>query len=243
MQVSIITAFLAGLLSFLSPCVLPLVPGYLSFISGVSLEEMKGGQVQATRSRILKKVALNSLLFIFGFSFIFILLGASATFIGGFLQSKMAMLSKIAGVVIIIFGLHMAGAFNLKFLQYEKRFHAQKKPLTLLGSFLVGMAFAFGWSPCIGPILAAILIYAGAQETVHIGILLLASYSLGLAIPFFITGIAVNTFFSIFKRIKKYMRIIEIIAGVFLIILGFLIFTNKTGLLMNKLTFLQKFTI
>jgi len=241
MQVSFLTAFLAGLLSFLSPCVLPLVPGYISFISGISLDEIRSSQDKQQHRKALKKVALNSLLFIFGFSFIFVLLGASATFIGGFLQSKMAMLSKIAGVVIIIFGLHMTGAFNIKFLEYEKRFHAQKKPLTLLGSFLVGMAFAFGWSPCIGPILAAILFYASTQETVYQGIGLLASYSLGLGIPFFIAGLAVNAFFGIFTWFKRYLRTIEIIAGIFLIILGILIFTNQLQTIAGKITFLPQF--
>jgi cytochrome c-type biogenesis protein len=243
MQVSFLTAFLAGLLSFISPCVLPLVPGYISFISGVSLEEMKGTDDKSIRSRILKKVVINSLLFILGFSIIFVLLGASATFIGGFLQSKMAILSKIAGVIVIIFGLHTAGVFNIKFLQYEKRFHAQKKPLTLLGSLLIGMAFAFGWSPCIGPILATILFYASTQEKVYQGIGLLACYSLGLGIPFFIAGIAVNAFFGIYNWMKKHLRIIELIAGIFLIILGVLIFTNQLQTVAGKITFLQKFTL
>ncbi|MCX7919134.1 MAG: cytochrome c biogenesis protein CcdA [bacterium] len=243
MQVSLITAFIAGLLSFISPCVLPLVPGYISFISGVSLEEMKRTNDVSNRSRILKKVAINSVLFILGFSIVFILLGATATYIGGFLQSKMNVLSKIAGVVVIIFGLHTAGLFNIKFLQYEKRFQTRGKPLTLIGSLLIGMAFAFGWSPCIGPILAAILVYASTQETVYQGIGLLASYSLGLGIPFFIAGLAVNVFFGVFNWMKKYLHAIEIIAGVFLIVLGILIFTNQLQVLAAKITFFEKFNL
>lgn len=243
MPVSFLTAFLAGLLSFLSPCVLPLVPGYISFISGVSLEEMKDNQDKEQRIKVLKKVAINSLLFIFGFSLIFVLLGASATFIGGFLQSNLRRLSKIGGVIIIIFGLHTTGVFKIKFLQYEKRFHTQKRPIPLIGSVLVGIAFAFGWSPCIGPILGAILVYASTQETVYQGIGLLGSYSLGLGIPFFIAGIAVNAFFSIFNWLKKYMRTIELIAGIFLILFGILIFMNKLAVLASKFTFLQKFAL
>jgi cytochrome c-type biogenesis protein len=243
MQVSFLTAFLAGILSFLSPCVLPLVPGYLSFISGVSLEEMSREQGKAFRYKVFKKVAFNSVLFIFGFSLVFILLGASATYIGGFLRTKVLLLNKIAGIIIIIFGLHTAGVFKIRFLQYEKRFHAQQKPLTWVGSILVGMAFAFGWSPCIGPILAGILVYASTQETVKRGIVLLASYSLGLGIPFFIAGIAVNSFLSVFKWMKKYLRTIEIIAGIFLVLLGILIFMNKLGILISKFSFLQKFTM
>ncbi|MFB3894678.1 MAG: cytochrome c biogenesis CcdA family protein [bacterium] len=242
-QVSILTAFIAGFLSFLSPCVLPLVPGYLSFISGVSLDEIRNSQDKHLHRKAIKKVAINSLLFILGFSIIFILLGASATFIGGFLRTKMMILSKIAGVIIIIFGLHIIGIFKLKFLLYEERFHFKNKPLSWLGTILVGMAFSFGWSPCIGPILAAILFYASTQETVYQGIGLLLGYSMGLGIPFFIAAITVNTFLGLFNWLKKYMRVIEIISGIFLILFGILILMNKLQYLASKFMFLQRFTI
>lgn len=242
-EVSLLTAFVAGLLSFLSPCVLPLVPGYLSFISGVSLDEIRSSQDKQQHRKALKKVAINALLFILGFSIIFILLGASATFIGGFIRSKMAILSKIAGIIIIIFGLHIAGVFKIKFLLYEERFHVQKRPLSWIGTILVGMAFSFGWSPCIGPILAAILFYASTQETVYQGIGLLMSYSLGLGIPFFVAGVAVNAFLGFFNWLKKYMRVIEIISGIFLILFGILILLNKLQYLASEFSFFQKFTI
>jgi cytochrome c-type biogenesis protein len=242
-EVSILTAFFAGLLSFLSPCVLPLVPGYLSFISGVSLDEIRDSQDKLLHRKAIKKVALNSLLFILGFSIVFILLGASATFIGGFLRTQMAILSKIAGIFIIIFGLHIAGVFKIKYLLYEERFHFKKRPLSWIGTILVGMAFSFGWSPCIGPILMTILYYASTQETVYQGIGLLLSYSLGLGIPFFVAAIAVNAFLGLFNRLKKYMRIIEIISGIFLILFGILIMLNKLQYVASKFSFLQRFTI
>lgn len=226
-HVSWIAAFTAGIISFISPCVLPLIPAYLSFISGVSLEEMR--QQEGGRARVLRKVSLNAILFILGFSVVFILLGATATVLGQFLLSKLAILSKIGGVILVILGLHIAGVFRLKFLDYERRFHTSKKPIRGIGSFFVGMIFAFGWTPCIGPILAAILGYAGTKETVSQGILLLSIYSLGLGLPFFLAGIGINTFFSLFERlmrIKKFFRIIEIVSGVLLILVGVLIFTN-----------------
>ena len=233
-QVTIFMAFFAGIMSFLSPCVLPLVPAYLSFISGVSLDDLKGA---SNRSQILKKVSVNSIAFILGFSVIFILLGASATVIGQFLQQKMTIIIKVAGVIIILFGLHMIGIYRIKFLNYEKRFHSQSKPVGVIGSFVIGLAFAFGWTPCIGPILAGILLLASSQETIFHGISLLIAYSLGLGVPLFITGIGLNYFLSLFDQIKRHFRIIELVSGCFLIIVGVLIFTNYfsflSGLLMQ----------
>lgn len=223
-HVSLIAAFTAGLISFVSPCVLPLIPAYLSFISGVSLDEMR--RQEGGRAKVLKKVSLNALLFIMGFSVVFILLGATATVLGQFMLARLAILSKIGGVILVIFGLHLTGVFRLKFLEYEKRFHPTQKPLGMAGSFLVGVAFAFGWTPCIGPILAAILAFAGTRETVGQGILLLSVYSLGLGLPFFLAAIGINTFFGLFEKIRKHFRVIEIVSGVLLILVGVLIFTG-----------------
>lgn len=223
-EVSLFAAFFAGIISFVSPCVLPLIPGYLSFISGVSVEEMKDKDEKA---RVLKRVGLNSIFFILGFSVVFIFLGASATFLGKFLLSKLAILYKVAGAIIIIFGLHLLGLFKISFLNYEKRFHSRTKPLGFLGAFLVGLAFAFGWTPCIGPILAGILVLASNQETVWKGVALLSSYSLGLGIPFFLTGIGFNRFLGFSGWLKRHFRIIEIVSGVFLILVGLLIFFNS----------------
>jgi cytochrome c-type biogenesis protein len=233
-NVSLFAAFTAGLISFISPCVLPLIPAYLSFISGVSVEEMKS---QDRKSAVLKKVSLNTLLFILGFSLVFVALGASATFIGDFLLSKLSLFNKIAGVIIVLLGLHLLGVFRIPFLNYEKRFHTKSKPLGLLGSFLVGLAFAFGWTPCIGPILAGILLLASNQDTITKGVVLLSSYSLGLGIPFFVTAVSFHSFLSVFGWIKKHFRTIEIISGLFLIIIGFLIFigsfSSLTGFLVR----------
>lgn len=223
-NVSLFAAFTAGLISFISPCVLPLIPAYLSFISGVSVEEMKS---PGKKSEVLKKVSLNTVLFILGFSLVFVALGASATFIGDFLLSKLAIFNKIAGAIIMLLGLHLLGVFRIRFLNYEKRFHTRSRPLGPFGSFLVGLAFAFGWTPCIGPILAGILLVASNQDTVTKGVVLLSSYSLGLGIPFFVTAVSFHSFLSVFGWIKKHFRTVEIISGLFLIIIGFLIFTGS----------------
>jgi cytochrome c-type biogenesis protein len=232
-NISLLAAFTAGLISFISPCVLPLIPAYLSFISGVSVEEMKS---QDRKSEVLKKVSLNTILFVLGFSLVFVALGASATFVGDFLLSKLSLFNKIAGAIIMLLGLHLLGVFRIGFLNYEKRFHTRSRPLGPFGSFLVGLAFAFGWTPCIGPILAGILLVASNQDTVTKGVVLLSSYSLGLGIPFFVTAVSFHTFLSVFGWIKKHFRVVEIISGSFLIIIGFLIFigsfSSLTGFLL-----------
>jgi len=225
-NVSILAAFTAGIISFISPCVLPLIPGYLSFISGVSVEEMKS---QEKGSEAFKKVSLNTLLFVLGFSVVFTAMGASATFIGDFLLSRLSLFSKVAGAIIILLGLHIIGVFKVPFLNYEKRFHTRSKPLGLLGSFVVGLAFAFGWTPCVGPILGGILLLASHQDTVGKGIVLLSTYSLGLGIPFLITAVSFNTFLGIFGWARRHFRMIEIISGLFLITIGFLIFIGSFG--------------
>jgi cytochrome c-type biogenesis protein len=225
-NVSILTAFIFGIISFVSPCVLPIVPGYLSFISGYSFDEL----ISSSRPQLFKRVTLNSILFILGFSVIFVALGASATAIGQFMVQRLNLFSKIAGVIIIIFGLHMTGLFKIKFLNYEKKFHSEKK-IGPLGSFVAGLAFAFGWTPCIGPVLAAILTIAAQQSTIWKGIALLSVYSLGLGIPFLITSLSINAFLSFFRKFSKYIRWVEVTGGVLLIIVGILIMTNNLTVL------------
>jgi cytochrome c-type biogenesis protein len=246
-SVSLFAAFIAGLLSFISPCVLPLIPGYLSFISGVSLEEMRGGAAAVTAGggtvaavavapAVQRRVIVTSLFFILGFSLVFVSLGASATYLGSFLMERLTLLGKIAGVVIIIFGLHTMGVLRIGWLYQEKRFQASTRPTTMFGAMLVGIAFAFGWTPCIGPILAAILTVAAGEETVGEGIRLLAVYSAGLAIPFLMTAMAINSFFTAFAKIRRHYHAIEIASGVLMVIIGILIFTNRFTIIAQWLT-------
>jgi len=222
-NVSLLAAFGAGILSFVSPCVLPVVPGYLSFVSGATVDDLEKKGAGGRRWAIMADI----LFFVLGFSFVFVLLGASATAIGSFLLSKLSLLGKIAGVAVILLGLHMLGVFRLGFLYRERRFQAERKRIGLLGSFLVGMAFAFGWSPCIGPILGGILAYASTRETVGQGMVLLAAYSLGLGLPFIIAGLSIDAFFRVTSRFKRHFRAIEIASGALLIVIGVLIFTNQ----------------
>ena len=230
-NINIVTAFIFGLLSFISPCVLPIIPGYISFISGFTLDEMKSDNPSARRALIF-----NSLTFIAGFTLIFVIMGAAATSIGQLLNENLTLISKIAGVIIIIFGLHMIGIFKIGFLNYEKRFHLQEKKLGLLGSFTVGAAFAFGWTPCIGPVLAGILAIASQQETVYQGIILLLVYSLGLGIPFFLTAVSINKFFNVFNKIKRHFHTIEVVGGVMLVGVGILMFTNYLTIIASYLS-------
>jgi cytochrome c-type biogenesis protein len=221
--VSLAAAFLGGVLSFISPCVLPLVPGYLSFISGVSLDEWRGAGDTSGRARVF----LASIAFVAGFSVVFIALGASASVIGQWVGENLRALGKIGGVVIILFGLHTIGLLKIGWLYREKRVQTNTRPAGPVGAFLVGLAFAFGWTPCIGPILAAILAIAGTQQTVLQGVQLLAVYSLGLGLPFLATSLAVNRFFEAFARIRRHYKAIEVTAGSLMIAVGVLIFTDQ----------------
>jgi cytochrome c-type biogenesis protein len=231
-DVTLIAAFAAGFLSFVSPCVLPLIPGYISFVSGVSLEEMRADAAPTT-SRL--QVFLTSLAFVIGFSLVFVALGASATAVGKFLFARLPLFSKIAGAVLIVFGLHTMGVFRLAFLETEKRVHSQRKPAGPLGAMLVGVAFAFGWTPCIGPILGGILAIAGSKNSVAEGVTLLAVYSLGLGIPFLITSLAINQFFGAAKRIRKYYHAIELASGALLVVIGVLIISGELTIITRAL--------
>jgi len=222
-EISALIAFSAGLLSFVSPCVLPLVPSYLTYITGVSfkeLSELKG------KGKLRWSTTVHSLLFILGFSSVFILMGASASYLGQLLARYQDWIMKGGGILIILLGIHFTGIINLPFLQMEKRIELRKKPLGYLGSFLVGIIFAAGWTPCIGPILSTILIYASTSKNFTTGIFLLVVYSMGLGIPFFLSSLAFNSFLLTFEKMKRFMRVITIASGVFLIIIGILILTD-----------------
>ena len=243
-DISIYMAFAAGLISFLSPCVLPLVPGYISFISGVSFTEIRAQEgSEAFLKKEKRKILNNSIFFIIGFSAVFILLGASATWLGNLLTSKMSVLTRLAGLVIIFFGIYKMGLIRSNLFYKEARFEVKHKKFGYMGAALIGAAFAFGWTPCIGPILAGILAYAGTLEKVNQGVLLLAVYSLGLGIPFLLTAMGINRFWSFFSRIKKYIRILEVTGGAIMVILGLMIFTNKLILIPGLLPFLNKFAL
>jgi cytochrome c-type biogenesis protein len=222
---SIPAAFAAGLLSFLSPCVLPLVPAYLSYMSGVSVEEL----MEASHAEALKKTGLKSVLFVLGFSVVFIAMGATAASIGQFLAAQAILLMKVAGVIVIIFGLHMTGIFRIKALYSEHRFHSQLKTVSYAGSFLIGVMFAFGWTPCVGPVLAGILALAANSETVMRGVGLLAVYSLGLGLPFLIAGFATGTVLKALGRFRRHFRKIEVASGVLMILVGVVILTGNLG--------------
>jgi cytochrome c-type biogenesis protein len=234
-NITIIGAFVAGLLSFLSPCVFPLIPSYITYITGLSFADL---QAEHPSQQVRRQTIYHSLLFIAGFTSVFVLLGASATLIGGFLQQHMQAIRRVGGVLIILFGVHLTGIVPIHFLLGEKRLTIHRKPAGYLGSFLVGVAFSAGWTPCIGPILASILMVAATEETVLLGVVLLLAYSLGLAIPFFLAALAMHQFLAVFKRLKKYIRLFEIFTGVFLIIVGILLFGNYLTLLGSKITML-----
>jgi cytochrome c-type biogenesis protein len=239
-NVSAFAAFSAGLISFLSPCVLPLVPGYISMISGFSLDQLKTKENDTSLFRI---VLMNSIMFIVGFSITFILLGASASWIGQILASRMSLLRQLAGLVLIVFGIHLTGLFKINFLYRDKRFHNVEKPRGLLGALVLGLAFAFGWTPCIGPILAGILTIASTKENVTEGMFLLAVYSAGLGIPFLLTSIALNRFLGFYGRFKKHFHAVEVVSGALVIAIGVLIMTGSLTRLATYFTFLNRFAL
>ena len=228
-----LAAFVAGVLSFISPCVLPLIPGYLSYISGLTLDEMQGtgGASAAAVAASRRRVLIASIFFILGFSVVFVSLGAAASAIGQYLlepgTGRLRLVTKLAGAVVIVFGLHTMGVLRIDWLYSEKRVQVERKPRGVFGAFVVGLAFAFGWTPCIGPILSGILAIAASKDTVGQGIQLLAVYSLGLGIPFLITALALNHFFAAFAKIRRHYHKIEIASGLLLVAIGVLIFTDQ----------------
>lgn len=228
-DVGIFIALTAGIFSFLSPCVLPLVPSYLTFVTGMSLEDLQEGVDR-------RATLIHSVLFVSGFSLIFILLGASATFLGQFFKAYELWIARIGGVVIIALGLHLAGVFRLLPLMQEKRLHLANKPAGYLGTLGVGMAFGAGWTPCIGPVLGAILTYGFSQDTMWAGVGLLAVYSLGLAIPFLVAALALDWFLGAFKRFRKWIPVVEKASGILLILLGLLLLTGSFTVLSGWLT-------
>ena len=238
-ELSIPIAFVAGIASFLSPCVLPLVPGYISMLSGASIEELKSD----ASGQLLTRVLRNSLAFVAGFSLVFVLLGASATWVGQFLRAHQSTFNMIAGVIVVIFGLHLTGLVKIPLLYREARLDTGAPRRSLGGAFLVGFAFAFGWTPCIGPILAAVLVLAANAETISRGVFLLAVYSAGLAVPFLLTAVGINRFLRFYQGFRRYLHAVEVLSGVLLLFVGGLIFLNRLTWLSGKLGFLNKFAL
>jgi cytochrome c-type biogenesis protein len=225
-SLGIVIAFTAGLLSFLSPCVLPLIPSYVTFITGLSLED-----VQKSRRAAL----IHSLLFVLGFTLIFLAFGAAATALGQLLLSQRDWITRIGGALIIVFGLYMLGVFNISLFARERRVHIADKPVGYLGTLLVGIAFGAGWTPCIGPVLGSILTYAASSADLARGMWLLLAYSLGLAVPFLLSAIAVERFLDIFARMKRQMVWITRTSGVLMIAIGILMVTNYFNVLAGML--------
>ena len=231
-----IAAFIGGLISFLTPCVLPLVPGYVSLISGAGVEELRSPQ-----SKLMRRVMVNSIGFILGFSIVFVTLGAISTEIGQMAARYKHTLSVVAGVVIIIFGLHLTGIFQIKWLLQDARLHSLKGNSTWLGAFVIGFAFAFGWTPCLGPILTVILGFASQEDTLVKGILLLAVYSLGLAVPFLLTSLLMERFLRFYSRFRSRMHLLEVASGGLMIALGVLLVIGRFTLISSWLSFLNRF--
>lgn len=224
-HISLFAAFTAGLLSFISPCVLPLVPSYLSYITGLSVENL--AKVEE-RERFKSAITLNALLFIAGFSTVFIAFGASASLIGQVLYEYQDIIRKVGGILIIIFGLYLLGILKLNMFMTERRLvHFESRPVGYLGSFLIGTAFAAGWTPCVGPVLGTILAYASTTDSMSGGVMLLSAYSFGLGLPFFLAAFGMDTFLSYFKNFRAYLGGVSFISGGLLVLVGIMIFTDS----------------
>jgi cytochrome c-type biogenesis protein len=222
-------ALIAGLLSFLSPCVLPLVPPYLCFLGGATFDQLSGEE--ETPRHVYVTIVLSSVAFVLGFTTVFVALGATATAAGQLLIANFSLLSKIAGLIIIVAGLHFLGLIHLPILHREARYHADTRPAGLLGAYLIGLAFAFGWTPCIGPVLGAILAIAAGEDSVRQGVSLLFIYSLGLGIPFVAAAVAIRPFMNAMQRFRRHLATVEKVMGGFLVLTGILFLTNAMTLL------------
>ncbi|MEY4703931.1 MAG: Cytochrome c biosis protein CcdA [Nitrospirota bacterium] len=231
-NISLVAAFSAGLLSFVSPCVLPLVPSYISYITGLSIEQLTDATV---RSKFKKSIVVNALLFIAGFTAVFVSFGASASFIGQALITYQDHIRRIGGILIIVFGLYLLGILNISFLKMEHRFQFRNRPVGYAGSFLIGVAFAAGWTPCVGPVLGTILLYASTTDSMLNGVLLLTSYSLGLGLPLFLTALGVDRFLAYFKQARLYLWGVSTVSGVLLIVVGVMIYANTLTMITSFL--------
>jgi cytochrome c-type biogenesis protein len=229
MDITYFGALIAGLLSFLSPCVLPLVPPYLCFLGGTTFDQLAGED--ETPAHVYQTVVLSSVAFVLGFTTVFVILGATATVLGQLVIANLPLLAKIAGVIIIIAGLHFLGVFHIPILHREARYHADTRPAGLVGAYVIGLAFAFGWTPCIGPVLGAILAVAAGEDSVRQGVSLLFVYSLGLGIPFILAAVAIRPFMSALQRFKGHLAIMEKVLGAFLVLTGILFLTNSITLI------------
>ena len=225
---SLMAAFLAGLLSFISPCVLPLVPSYLMYITGLSLDQLSDS---TERHRLRKTIVVNALVFITGFSLVFIGFGASASLLGQFLTDHQRLIQKVGGILIILFGLYLMGILNFRFLMTERRIHLQNRPAGYVGSLLIGATFAAGWTPCVGPVLGTMLLYASTTETLTDGVVLLVFYSAGLGLPFFGAAMGMDRFLVSFKRVRGYLGVVSGLSGVFLVLFGFLVYHDSLTML------------
>ncbi len=219
-------AFAAGLLSFLSPCVLPLVPSYLSFVTGLGMEELESGDAALRRTTLI-----HSLLFVAGFSSIFLALGASASFLGQILREYQVWIARIGGGIVVLFGLHLLGLTPFRWLQRERRMHLERKPVGYIGSFVVGVTFGAGWTPCIGPILGGILTFAATRQTLGEGVQLLAFYSAGLAVPFLLSAVGFTWFLATFKRLRRHIVWVERASGALLVLVGLLLLSGQFTML------------
>lgn len=243
LDVSYAAAAGAGLLSFLSPCVLPLVPAYLCFVAGTSLDKLI--ETETVDDRLQRRVIFSAIAFVLGFSTVFVLLGATASAVNQFIVQHIDWISKVAGAVIVLFGLHYMGLLKIGFLYREARVNPTEKPTTWIGAYVIGLAFAFGWTPCVGPILASILAIAGSSQELGFGVSLLAVYALGLGIPFLAAAFAIRPFMAFLQRFKRHLHKVEIAAGALLVVTGVLIFTSSLGqfsyYLLELFPFLAKF--
>ena len=236
-HISLVAAFSAGLLSFVSPCVLPLVPSYISYITGLSVEQLTDA---TERSKFKRAIIVNALLFIAGFSAVFITFGASASFLGQMLITYQDHVRRIGGILIIIFGLYLLGILNLNFLQMEHRYQFRNRPTGYFGSFLIGVAFAAGWTPCVGPVLGTILLYASTTDSLISGVALLTAYSLGLGLPLFVTALGVDRFLGYFKQARAYLWGVSTVSGVLLVVVGVMIYANTLTIVTS---FLERYGI